>query len=187
MYRIVSYLGDIATRCAYLRETAGDYQPTEIVPFVVCAREYDDSGACTRTWFLGNHQSYDGSNSLGDGAPTHRIVDSNILPGEESKPPNPMTRRGDLQAVLHTLKQHQIKDAIKIRQTETFCRTYNDALRRAANLEVELKTADENVRNLAERNSALATELQATKAELAALREQKSLTQRVRAWFPERG
>ena len=187
MNRIVSYIGDIATRCAYLRESAGNYEPQEIHPFVVIAREYDESGKCTRTWFLGMGQANDGQNSFGNNAPRHKIVDPHIEAGVESKPADPMYNRGgDLQALLHKLKQNEIKNILAVRQTETFCGTYHGALQRAADSEAELKTADENVRNLAQRNANLATELQQAQADLEALRTEKSLTQRVRAWFPKR-
>jgi hypothetical protein len=191
MYRIVYYLDDPPKRCAFLRETAFDYEPQPHAPFVVCAREYDDTGKCTRTWFLAMHSpTSDGvaARHTGEPPPLHKIVSPDLIAGEESKPADAMARIcGGLEPVLTILKQNQIRDFIKVGQHETFCQTYNDALRRANEMETNLSMADANVRDLSARNATLASELQQSRAELAALRHEKSLTnrirERVRVWF----
>ena len=174
-HRIVNYLDNPGGRTSYLREVDGDFQPAETSPYVVIAREYDELGKVVRAWFLSLHQFSDGQSSL-ENPPKHRIVGSILTPGQPTPPRDPMVQKGgDLQSVLHKLKQAEIKNILAIRQHETFCTTYSAAIQRAEQLESDLKTADENVHDLADRNANLASELQATKAELAALRESKSL------------
>ena len=48
-HRIVFQLDDPRQRCGFLRETAGDFTPLESDPFVVIAKEFDESGACLRS------------------------------------------------------------------------------------------------------------------------------------------
>jgi hypothetical protein len=153
MFRITYFLDDPPKRCAYLRETNGDYQPLEQDPYVVIAKEFDDQNKCSRTWFLGTHQLHDGESAPHYAPPLHRIVSPAIVPGEESKPADPMARAGGLQPVLHQLKQNQIKDYLKVKQHEQFCATYHNALQRAEQLQADLSAADENIRNLAKQRS----------------------------------
>jgi hypothetical protein len=113
--------------------------------------------------------------------PPHKIVSPNIAPGEESKPADPMARiaRG-LEPILHTLKQQQIRDVIKVRQHQELCATYRAALERAEQLQVELSAADARNREFAERCANLESELHCERAALESLRAEKSWRQRLR-------
>jgi hypothetical protein len=186
-HRIVFNLDDPPHRCGFLRETAGDFTPLENDPFVVIAREYDESGACLRSWFLGLIAPTSDGVALptnGTPPPPHKIVSPNIVPGEESKPADPMARiAGGLEPILHTLKQQQIRDVIKVRQHQEFCATYRAALERAEQLQVELSAADARNREFAERCANLESELQRERAALESLRTEKSWRQQIEGLY----
>jgi hypothetical protein len=197
MYRIVYDLDNPAGRCAYLREVVGDYQPTDISPYVVVAREYDDeNGPCaTRTWFLSLHQLSDGESPALEVPPRHKIVSSRLEPGVETPPADPMVRiTGGLQPVLHNLKQKQIKDFIKVRQHQEFCQTYKSALNQAeqsqqqvSRLRSQLADRDSTISDQATTINGLQSSLDAATSSLRMLRKQKTLAYRVRlrvrTWF----
>lgn len=188
MYRIQQFI-DNFERFAFLREVDGDLNPTAQDPIVVLGREYSPENQVTRVWFLATSQQ----DVDGQGVTTvpHRVVSSKIRPGEPSLPADPTVRGigGVGVEALHHMKQAQVRRDKEAAQFTAYCREWHQHLatiasqeKRIQQLESDLKAADVNVRDLAERNAALANELQQVQAEATALREEKSLTHRVRAW-----
>jgi hypothetical protein len=196
MHRIEQYLDNFA-RVAFLREVDGDLNPPTHSKIVVVARERDPSNRVTRAWFLAIEPHSDG---VGVTDIPHRIVASPPVPGEPSKPANPTAQGsgGFGEEVLVKIRQQQEKQARDLQHFTIYCREWHQHLAtiaeqgsRIRQLESDLKTADANARDVAARNAILASDLQATTAELEALRQEKSLARRVRElgrrWSTKRG
>jgi hypothetical protein len=187
MYRIEQYL-DNFSRVAFLREVDGDLNPTQSDHIVVVAREYDGDNRVTRAWFLGLQTQCDG---LSVCKIPHRVVSPRIIPGEPSKPADPIAQSagGMSQEVLVKIKQLQTQQAKELERHLVYCREWRQHLATIAEqaakiqkLESSLTEADGRNRKFGQRAIALGSELQATKAGLEALRQKKSLTHRVREW-----